>query len=1013
MIIILAATGFLFLMVGIRFLLRDFTLFIWRRTTAINVPDLFVDFGEHITTFVVVAIISTLGLFFYKFAISLTAYLISDGLIDYFITVRGVFLPGSDLRSPFDFRHLISGLLLTPALQFVTFYFIHRGIRTFMFTINRKYNGTPYTESDVLYFGFISTLVFILLEILFYTQNIPTVSSVAHTTYLAVSRMSVIAYYLAIAHIHLLRDEKYRASLPTYFKLTGYESGIIYSPLKTVVLTYVIGIVLYLPFFTGVQFLKSNLLLILIYFLSWGVFYVIMRFFLSKAFNYVGVVMLAENTGMPLMEKKIFQVKGEKKILQVIIIITALLALIKLKSFLIALFSAILFFALFVTALCVLYLFGLGGAVARSRIKKIPRPQINASVILDYLKTSVKGTLNAGTLMVGLILFVFALFSIWPKKFKYEPHNYVSAVLDEQGNPLLIESTGKNDVVGVTYNQVPEFVFKCLFLQEDRSFEKQDSWLPQKSNWHGISPTMIWRFITGGGGSNINMQLIKNVAFDGAFPQDVQRKFSETLAAYQLSLQCSKQEIATRYLNEAGFNGGNGQQGIMAGSLYTFGLPIHELNSLEIMYLIATLKRATQFRTGSGLVAYKDAASHQPEIKEALLQQAAAWHAQGLLSTKEMNNLKQQELRFTNRKYHPDIELTTRDFLTKEIKEDENRNMIYKSSISKEAQQQMSRAVKEFDQHLQGQNQVGEFSLYSSAIAVDVKTGKIIAHYGGKGLSDMTRFASGNQVGSVIKPFLIQELLEMGFTRDKIQLYDGPVKGKRTPQNYSGRYSNTYMGIDEILAKSPNAPMVNIRQITDPIPLFKSVELRFTEMDIPADKYLKLDDPKKKQENELNYPLGSRNMTLFEIAQAYQALFNKGKFISLCSIDSGFNPGTNQVTKSAQQQLQIYSEDKARQIVSALGHTMQAGGTGAHLTEILPKGRSFFAKTGTSDESRHGYTVLCDGEVLIVAYVSYGKVVGNHLSLGMAAIPNGSGGRSAGVLAALVYKNLLPTIKNL
>lgn len=74
-----------------------------------------------------------------------------------------------------------------------------------------------------------------------------------------------------------------------------------------------------------------------------------------------------------------------------------------------------------------------------------------------------------------------------------------------------------------------------------------------------------------------------------------------------------------------------------------------------------------------------------------------------------------------------------------------------------------------------------------------MKSGKVIAHYGSQGVTDLTQFGEGNPIGSIIKPFLLLELLETGFNFDDIQLYDGEIEGKRTPNNYNGHYSNEYV----------------------------------------------------------------------------------------------------------------------------------------------------------------------------------------------------------------------------
>ena len=71
---------------------------------------------------------------------------------------------------------------------------------------------------------------------------------------------------------------------------------------------------------------------------------------------------------------------------------------------------------------------------------------------------------------------------------------------------------------------------------------------------------------------------------------------------------------------------------------------------------------------------------------------------------------------------------------------------------------------------------------------------------------------------------------------------------------------------------------------------------------------------------------------------------------------------------------------------------------------MLPDGRRYYGKSGTSDNAIHGYTILSDGNILVVAYVTYGKVKENYLELNNTPpIPYGSGVRSAGVLAAYLY----------
>jgi cell division protein FtsI/penicillin-binding protein 2 len=144
-----------------------------------------------------------------------------------------------------------------------------------------------------------------------------------------------------------------------------------------------------------------------------------------------------------------------------------------------------------------------------------------------------------------------------------------------------------------------------------------------------------------------------------------------------------------------------------------------------------------------------------------------------------------------------------------------------------------------------------------------------------------------------------------------------------------------------------------------------------------------------------------------QIAQAYQTLFNDGKYVQLTILTKTYDPYYNETIKYPFRTQQIYTPANTRIIKLALRQTMQPGGSGAQLIKLLPRDVTFFAKTGTSDKAIHGYTVLCDGEILVVSYVSYGKNVNGRLELNNTPpIPFESGAGSAGVLAAMIYNEL-------
>lgn len=1000
MIILISIIGFIILMAGLILSLKDLSRYIFKRVTNISVPKAYINFAEYTITAFAITVITFLGFLFYKFAIAFCAYVFSDNLISFYVNTRGVFSANSNLQHPFTLIHLMVGLFLTPALQFLTSYSIYRAIRSYMFAMNRYY-GDIFSESDILYFGLIASIIFAALEIFFYSQYLPNINGITHLIYLIISKLSIVCYFLATAHIQLLKNDNYKSIVKNYVELQKHEALIIYSPVRTILLTYFIGIILYLPFFSGTQFTSNKLLLIVILICCCIVFLITLRLFLSKGFNYMAVIMFAESTEDLAPNEYLLNNKSKTKTVYILCLAGVIFLIFKFKLLFMLVFSigvtSVILFLVFI----LLYIIAFLGSLLPVLFSKIRMPEISISSILDYIVNSFKALTKSGITMVLFILSVLMLLGSFPKKLKYKNDNYVNSILDAQDNPLFIEYDSTNRCIPIAYNQLPDFLLKSLYNQEDRGFLKQNDLLPNASNWHGFSLASFYRIFSGGGGSNLIQQLIKKIIFGNNRVADVQRKFTESLSAYQLSCQSSTKNIVELFCNVVGFGGGNGHSGIMMASISTFGLPIDKLNYIEIMYLVSTIKYGDEIKTKRGLISCKDAKDYPNDIKAALLIQAESWYNKKLITKKELNMLENQELRFINKNYQTISATSTYAFLKSQIKKTNTETATYFSSITLNNQQCMLNAIKSFDIQFKRKD---DTILYSAALVVNVTSGKIIGHYGGSGVSDLTQLGDGNQMGSVIKPSVLLELLESGYKAEDIRPFDGKIKGKITPNNYDGKYSNKFVGIDTILAKSLNAAMVNIRELTDPITLYKRVEDRFSDMNIP--KYLFLDNPEKNDENEINYPLGSRNMTLFNIAQIYQTLFNKGYFKQLTVIDSVYDPVNNNITIYPQKERRIYSEENAQIIISALSHTLEYG-TCKHLKNILPQNRTFYCKTGTTDEYKHGYTVLFDGTTLIVTYVSYGIVVNNHLSLGVKPIPFNSGGKSAGVLAALIYNELI------
>ena len=150
-------------------------------------------------------------------------------------------------------------------------------------------------------------------------------------------------------------------------------------------------------------------------------------------------------------------------------------------------------------------------------------------------------------------------------------------------------------------------------------------------------------------------------------------------------------------------------------------------------------------------------------------------------------------------------------------------------------------------------------------------------------------------------------------------------------------------------------------------------------------------------------------MTPWQVAQAYQMLFNKGQVVPLSPWKYIIDPHLQDTIYDggSRKRRQLYSEATAERIKSLLPGAFEPGGTCHRLVEFLPKDKTFYGKTGTTGKAKGGWTILSDGNKLIVAWAGYIKNDDGILKRKDApAIPSKSGAGSAGILAAMTYSKL-------
>lgn len=137
----------------------------------------------------------------------------------------------------------------------------------------------------------------------------------------------------------------------------------------------------------------------------------------------------------------------------------------------------------------------------------------------------------------------------------------------------------------VEYEEIPDFLKKCLFAREDARFLDH-----QGVDYIGLARATLRNlkdFDFTQGASTLSMQLARNT-FDLREKKSLHRKFLEIALTYRVESKFGKDEILTHYLNRIYF--GSGCNGIEEAALCYFGKPTSELDRGQSALLVGIIR---------------------------------------------------------------------------------------------------------------------------------------------------------------------------------------------------------------------------------------------------------------------------------------------------------------------------------------------------------------------------------------------------------------------------------------
>jgi penicillin-binding protein 1A len=405
------------------------------------------------------------------------------------------------------------------------------------------------------------------------------------------------------------------------------------------------------------------------------------------------------------------------------------------------------------------------------------------------------------------------------------------------GAPVVLDRNGERfaelklaDRTLVELDSLPEYLPQAFLAVEDKRFYEHDG-----VDFRRVGGALVANVEAGGieeGSSTITMQLARNV-FSDRIPgqkRTLWRKVLEVRVGREIEDRYGKDEILELYLNNIFFGGG--AQGIEAASRQYFGKPASEVGLPQAALLAALPKAPTHY----------DPRRHPERAKERRDLVLALMADQGRITPEQEEEARAAELGVASRGRLPEVEVPPAPYFVERVRQELEAlfgDQLYREPLRIVTTLDLG-AQEAFESSLQRQlrniehNAFGRFHgtpyrenaeigdegtpyLQGAAVALDARTGDVLAWVGGRDFRD-SRFdrvsQARRQVGSAFKPFVYTAALAEGHPPSEV-ISDRPVTvdlghGQQwRPKNFEGHYSDS-VSLRQAVVSSKNTATVRV-----------------------------------------------------------------------------------------------------------------------------------------------------------------------------------------------------------
>lgn len=477
---------------------------------------------------------------------------------------------------------------------------------------------------------------------------------------------------------------------------------------------------------------------------------------------------------------------------------------------------------------------------------------------------------SLAVVLVGIFIIWIATMNIpTPQAFIERKVTNATKIYDRTGTVVLYDVFGNMKRTTVSSDMIDPKIKQAIVAIEDKEFYNHIGIVPRS-----IVRAVISQFVPGfpnSGGSTITQQLVKNTLLTQE--KSIVRKIKEWVLAVKIERVMSKEEILTSYLNEAPYGGTI--YGVEEASKAFFGKPAVDVTLAEAAYLAAIPNLPTYYSP------YGKNRENLNARKNLILREM---RDQGTIAEEQYTTARNEEVEFKPRSDGASKAIHFVEYVRGTLEEKYGRDAVLYgglqviTTLDWDIQQAAEKAV--LENALKNETAWGASN--SAAVAIDPKTGQILAMVGSRDYSDREidgafNVATANrQPGSSFKSLVYARAFEKGFQPETV-VFDvptqfgpcDPLSRSMTspcyaPGNFDGAFKGP-MSLLNALGQSRNIPavkMLSMIGLSDALGTAKRLGL--TTLDRNADRY------------GLTLVLGGGEVTLLDLTSVYGVFANEG-----------------------------------------------------------------------------------------------------------------------------------------